>query len=236
MPDDSPHTWAHPAWPEDGPTAMPDPPSDPASLERLLEWIAATPDDRLDDMRHALESIESTASLLDLLHEAVFDLPVTDAGRHLGVLSVLGQLEDPSSIEVLDKFVWLSDADVLGAQSSASKGPCDFVPSGMLQARAAEMLVWVSPGGEEDPVRRILAEHPSAEVRVAAMDAWLFVREDTPEALDLVRQMARDEDAWAVGLPRFTDDTDSEHFDQLVQELTERHGDRLVAPSTWRED
>lgn len=223
---------SHPEWRGPGRAEVPPPPSDQESLDRLLDWVASAPDDRLDDMRHGLESIEGREFLLVLLHDALLDLPVSDVGRHLLVLSVIGQLESSTSIEVLEKFVWLPDADVLGAVASGGRGPCDFAPSGMLQARAAEMLMWVSPGGEDDPLRRILADHPMTGVRVAAIDAWLFVRDDTNDAADLVRQMARDEDTWAIGLPRFTGHSDTEMFEHQVEELALRYPEDPVVPAT----
>lgn len=203
----------------------PAPATDRKTLDQLLEWVAVTPDDGLDDMRTVLDHIQPPDDLVNLLSDAVFELPVRDVGWHLLILSVIGQLQAPSSIEVLEKFLWLSDADVLGPESATSRGACDFAAGGMLQARAAEMLIWVAAPEQDDWLRRILADHPSSLVRIATIDSWLYGHGDDGEAIEQIRQMSRDEDGWAVGLPRYTEDLDPDEFERQVNQLVEHYAD-----------
>jgi hypothetical protein len=92
------------------------------------------------------------------------------------------------------------------------------------------MLVWVIGVDQDERVFRIIREHPSSSVRFAAIDAWLFQRDDSPEAMAVMTGLARDGDEWAVGLPRWSADTDMGAFHRRVAELAERFGTEVEFP------
>ncbi len=214
------------------PTLPLPPPEDPLLLDAFLDWVASVPRDARDTVREAIAGLRDHAGVLDVLTRAALELPVVDTGRHLMLLAVLGELRAPASADTLERFVWLSDEDVFGAQ--AARGPCDFSPAGGLQSRAAEMLVWVLGTGGEDRVLQIIREHPSTSVRVAAIDAWLYQRDDTADALATLSDLVSPEDVWAVGLPRWTADGDPVSFQQRVTTHAERFGDDVELPArTW---
>jgi hypothetical protein len=200
------------------------PPKDAAGLERLIEWVASVPRARRKEIREVIGGLSGRADVTELLHEALFSLPCTDLGRHGLLLSMIGELADASSLPALERFVWLSDEALFGPEMHRQYGACDFSPSGMLQARAAEMLAWVARGEHEGTELRIVLEHPSSGVRVAAIDAYLFQRDDAPDVIAALSERVRPEDAWAVGLPRRFDGMDVEQFDRLVAEHGARHG------------
>ncbi|MFF2551638.1 hypothetical protein ACFVUS_11605 [Nocardia sp. NPDC058058] len=103
--------------------------------------------------------------------------PVSDIPA---VLSLLGALRERTSMTELERFVWLADAD------------------GEQQARAAELLVWVSRGAQLERVRRIMYEHPDARVRLAAIDACVFASGDDPRMLGGLRELARVQECLAA--------------------------------------
>src|SRR5262249_9755942 len=137
-------------------------------------------------------------------------LPVLDVGRHLIVLSLTGQLHHPSSVDPLERFVWLDDDRLLPPDShtGAPSGglACHFKPLSGLQARAAEMLLWVTRGEFREGVERILREHPSPQVRVATIDSLAYIADDEQGAIERLRTLAQPDDQWVVGLPRRTRD------------------------------
>ena len=212
------------------PTLPLPPPRDPGQLDVFLEWIASIPRNGRGEIREAIAQLRDREVVATLLHEALMSLPVGDPGRHLLVLAVLGELRAPSSIEVLERFVWLHDLEVYGEVQLAQLAPCDFSPSGALQARAAEMLVWVIGTDQDDKVLRIVREHPSTLVRVATIDAWLYQRGDSAEASSTLVGLVRPGDEWAVGLPRWTVDTDTQLFHRRVVEHATRFGDEVELP------
>lgn len=213
------------------PTLPLPPPEDPRLLGEFLDWVASVPREGRGAVREAIAGLRDRADVVDLLTSTVLELPVVDTGRHLMLLAVLGELRAPASADALERFVWLSDEDVSGAATPARRGPCDFSPAGGLQARAAEMLVWVVGTGDEDRVLRIIREHPSSSVRVAAIDAWLFQRDDTADAVATLTDLVRPDDVPAVGLPRWTADADPARFQEQVAAHAERFGGEVELPA-----
>ena len=138
------------------------------------------------------------------------------------ILAVLGQLGHESSTDILERFVWLTDREVFGdrwgddLERLDPAEACHFRPDGALQARAAEMLVWVTRGGDISGAARILASHPAVAVRVATIDALSYGAADEAEALGRVTGLVLPGDRWAIGLPRRTADGDPETFDARV--------------------
>ncbi len=184
------------------PTLPLPPPKDARSLARFVEGVASVPRDRIDDVREAIRSIRARADFAELLHEQLFSLPTADTGHHLLLLSITGELADPSSLDPLERFVWLTDREVYGAAAMRTPGPCDFMPGGVLQARAAEMFVWAARGS----------------------------RDDSPEAIEVLNSRVRDDDRWAVGLPRRGVGLDPEEFDRLADEHEATHGETPPPP------
>ena len=189
----------------ESPTLPLPPPKERGELEALLLAVATTPTSDRQLIVDTVDAFDNRERVASLLNDALLELPVHDVGRHLIVLSLTGQLRHPSSVDPLERFVWLDDARLLPPDSHAgtpSGLACHFEPFGALQARAAEMLVWVTRGDYREGIGRILSEHPSTQVRVATIDACAYVADDDPGAIEQLRQLAQAEDQWAVGLPR----------------------------------
>jgi hypothetical protein len=204
------------------PTLPLPPPIDRDELDTFLLAIACTPTGQADVIYETVASFDDPGAVADLCHQALFELPSRDVGRHLTMLSLLGGLRHDSSAEPLERFVWMEDSQVYDtehvAQSDDQGGSADsiFPHSGLLQARAAEMLVWATGGSSLEAVRRVLDGHPSAAVRVATIDAHLYAADDHEEARIQVEGMVRAEDRWAVGLPRRIDFEDPKAFDAAL--------------------
>lgn len=228
----------------ESPTLPLPPPRDRDELERLLLAVVCTPSGDRQLIIDTLAAFDERDVVADLLHEALFELPVRDVGRHLTVLSLIGELRHDSSVEILERFVWLSDNEVQPPDSHVQQDPsdeqtpddtdngpgCHFEPGAALQARAAEMLMWVTRGDYEDGIRRILAEHFSTQVRVATIDALAYVQGDDDAVLKRLRELVRDDDRWAVGLPRRTADVEPAYFQALVERHQAEFGSTAELP------
>lgn len=223
----------------ESPTLPLPPPRDRAELEALLRGIAAISHDERQLIMETIDAFpgDTRASVAQLLHEALFDLPTSDASRTGLILSVLGQLAEPSSIDALERFVWLTDeelfaphADAGGERPRGDTADSSYFASGMLQSRAAEMLVWVGREDAWERAARILAEHPSVAVRLAVIDALAFAGDDDPTVLDRIRQLTSDEDRWAVGMPRRHAGVDAEEFLRHLERFQAEVGDEVPTP------
>ncbi|MCU1644828.1 MAG: hypothetical protein JWN03_5103 [Nocardia sp.] len=188
----------------DSPTLPLPPPQNRDELERLILAVALTPSSDRQLIVDTVAAFQGREQVADLLNTALLEVPVHDVGRQGIVMSLIGELRHGSSVEPLERFVWLDEAQVNppDTHQDSSGSACVFEPLGALQARAAEMLVWVTKGSYMQGIQLILNEHPSTQVRVATIDACAFAAGDDPATLDTLRGIVQVGDRWAVGLPR----------------------------------
>lgn len=217
------------------PTLPLPPPKSREELDDVLAAIAGTPSDRRDSVIEWIAGLADRATVAELLHRELLDLPTADASRTGLILSVIGELAHPSSAEALERFAWLDDSEVLRGQEHPDddRGYPDrssVFAEGMLQSRAAEMLVWVSGARIPSSATRILAEHPNAAVRLATLDAVAFSADDDPAILERLRELAREEDRALVGMPRRTSRDGREGAAERIAEFQERSETEPGAP------
>ena len=221
-----------PGEPVESPTLPLPPPRDRDELERLLWAVATTPTADRGLVVETIAAFDDRSRVADLFHAALFELPTADISRTGLLLSLIGELRHESSGDLLEQFVWLTDDAVLPAvepsDDGSDGGSCMFPYGGMLQARAAEMLVWITGAERAD---RILAEHPVGPVRVATIDAVSYAVGDDEAELARLREVVRDEDRWAVGAPRRTDGADPQEFAARVTRHLEYLDSRPAPPT-----
>jgi len=76
-------------------------------------------------------------------------------------------------------------------------------------------------------VLEIAASHPGAEVRIAAIDAYLFNHADSAEAKEGLARIVRAEERKLIGIPRFKRGMDVSQFDQLVTDFYRRYPEEM---------
>jgi hypothetical protein len=221
------------------PTLPLPPPRDAATTDAFLSWVANMPRERTLEVREAISAMTDKSAVAEVLNEQLFNLPCADVGRHLLLLSTIGELREAASIAALERFTWLRDERIFDTPSPA-QAACTFSSSGMLQARAAEMMVWVLGVKEDDSVLRVIRDHPSRLVRIAAIDAYLFQRGDAPAAKEFLRGQISADDWSMIGLPRFGADTDRETFERQTAEYEAAHPSHVPRPQkrgarTWND-
>src|SRR5205085_82955 len=145
-------------------------------------------------------------------------LPVRDVSRRRLLISTLGELKNPQAVHTLVKFIWHKGEIVARDDRERHRQPCSFEADGgeMLRARATEMLSHLVVDEAAGATLNIATGHPSAFVRAAAIDAYMFNAGDSPEAAAQLRKCVRPDDHWRVGLPRLTRDMDPAKFEKAV--------------------
>ena len=221
-----------PGNPLESPTLPLPPPKSVEDLDRMLLAIATTPSENRRVVIDYLDGLEDREAVAELLHRELFDLPSPDTSRTGLVLSVIGQLAVPSSADVLEKFVWMEDDQLHQPESHPHDHHHDeegadgsMFAGSPLQARAAEMLVWVEPERAWERTREILANHPSVAVRVATIDALSYSANDHPEDLERLRKTVANGDRWAVGMPRNSSESGEDFSKKFIA-----FQERLEAP------
>ncbi|MBD0712317.1 MULTISPECIES: hypothetical protein [unclassified Streptomyces] len=161
-------------------------------------------------------------ALTDGLFRALEEQPVPDVGRHLMLLSTIGELGDASAAPRLESFVW-SRAKLFPRANEAEGEDSLLNFDALLQARAAEMLSYLDTEEAARATLRIAADHPERAVRAAAIDAHLFNHGDSAEAVQEVMAVVRPEDRQLVGLTRLKGDMDPAEFERRVNAFYERY-------------
>jgi hypothetical protein len=199
------------------------------TLEEFLAWAATLRSDEADLVRAQIAA-DRTREVVSALGRALTTLPVADCARHLMLLAVLGETRDPAALAPLERFVW-TEGDIIVPAEHQGPGVltpetvrCDlsFNMSGALRARGVEMLAYLDTVEAVAATIRVVQEHPEADVRWAAIDAYLFNHQDRPEAAEELRRYVRPEDLSRVMLPRRTRDMDPREFDERVATLHRR--------------
>lgn len=205
------------------PTLPLPPPRDRSQLDHFLETLSTIAIQDVETIREMFADFGDREALSAILHEALSERPCGDVGRFMLLLSTVGELADPSSLEPLLDLVWVTDADLLipdprRDETSVESSCCMFPASGMIQARAAEMFAWIAGGREDDRLLRIVTEHPSVTTRLAAADAYLFAHGDSADSRQCVLAVARTEDRNGIGVPRLVRGCDREAFDHALEQ------------------
>src|SRR3954464_2876914 len=75
----------------------------------FLRWAAGVPVGEVSVIRERIATGRGDQALLDRLIAELWSLPVADVGRHLVLLSTLGELRDGQAAPELARFVWHQD-------------------------------------------------------------------------------------------------------------------------------
>lgn len=219
----------------------PNPPRPPVrlardSIEEFLDWVAAVPVSDRELIQKQVAEVAADDAIVEALLKHLFHLPVHDFGRHLMLLSVLGEMRHPHCVEPLKRFVNLPGHAVI--PPPPPEEPSDLPRTShldygaALQARAVEMLAYSRHPDALEAVLKAASSHGSRAVRLAAIDAYAFNHDDHFEALERVQRVARPEEAKFVGLARRSRDADPVAFDARVRAFYERYPEeRAPAPS-----
>jgi hypothetical protein len=170
---------------------------------------------------------------LDALLEALDESPVRDLGRHLLLLSTIGEIRDGRATERLQRFISRTEP-IFSTSDDTDRAPAGDERSlldyqAVLQARAVEMLSYLDTPESRRATLRLAAEHPLRAVRAAAIDAHLYNSGDAPEAIRELLESVSADDATLVGLPRLIGGIDHAEFDRRVASFYARHPEE-VAP------
>jgi hypothetical protein len=199
-------------------------------VDEFLMWAGGVPVGAVDAVRTRIARARDDVALLGRLLDELWKFPVNDAGRHLLLLSTIGELRDGRAARPLAEFIWHPDERIAPVAYEQEIDGCFFGASTaeLLKARAAEMLAYLNTEEAVEATLKIAAEHPAASVRAAAIDAHLFNHDDVPEEMDRLRGRVRVEDVPLVGLPRFTADKERQDFEREIREFYERHPEHMA--------
>jgi hypothetical protein len=196
------------------------------TIERFVRWVASVPVSETQRIRDQIAMARNDEVVVGALLAHVFNFPVRDFGRHQLLLSILGELGHPKAIEPLVRFVNSPAGQLVHhAPGRPSSDPATSYldHAAALQSRAVEMLAAIRSEEALAKVLAIASEHRSRAVRLAALDAYIYNHDDSPEAMERARAAARPREARFVGIARLERDSDPQVFAAKVREFYERY-------------
>jgi hypothetical protein len=216
-----------------GPLPPPRPPVPVAltvpTIEAFLVWAQTVPVGQRDVIVQQIAPAAGNDGVVDALTQRLLTFPVMDLGRHLMLLATLGQMRNPRAIDPLIQFVSYP-GPMFPPLPEAAQKESTFVSvldyRAVLQARAAEMLAYIGGRGLAATLD-IAGTHPTREVRLAAIDAYLFNENDSEAARAALRRVVPAADAKLIGLPRRTRGMDGKTFDARVRAFYEQHPEEI---------
>ena len=213
-------------------------PLTPEKVDEFLRWVATVPVSQKETIRQQIAAAAADSRVVEALTDRLLKFPVTDYTRHLMILSTLGELRSPRAIGPLKQFIWYDKDMFAESASGASTGikTSYFYPSRALQSRAVEMLAYLRTEEALAATREVAAKHSAGEVRIAAINAYLFNQGDSENAKAELGQLVQDSDRKFIGLPRRTSDMNLREFEQKVHDYYERFpGERPPAPAVAKQ-
>lgn len=197
----------------------------PKTVDEFVAWVAAAPAHRTEEIRKLIAA-GCDDDVVEALGAALLARPVSDAGNLLIVLAILGESRHPAAFGPLVRFITTVEplfetVEYPPVRLGGNAIDCDLNLNmgGALRARAVEMLCYLKTEQALNATLTFVSDHPEADVRHAAIDAYLFNLADSGEAAAAIRRRVRDEDRAWVAVPRRTSDMDGHAFDARLAEL-----------------
>jgi HEAT repeat protein len=208
------------------------------TIDEFLAKVGGTPRSQISTVQNAIARSKADSEMVVALTKRLLVTPVTDVNRHLMILSILGELKDPSTIPALREFIW-SDRPLVPTvpvETRSGRGTSYFNHDGALRARAAEMLSFIGTREADEAILEIAWKHSGAEVRIAAIDAYLFNHSDSADAKEELIKRVRPEERKLVGLPRFKQGMDRAEFDRRVLDFYRLYPEEMPQAQKRLED
>lgn len=195
------------------------------NLDAFLSWAACVPHSESHRVKDSLASVKVTASLQETLHRELLREPIEDLGRHLILLATIGELRHPAAAAPLESFIRRATSEPPAQESDGCQAPL-----GVLEARAVEMLAYLRTPEADAMCLRVVRDHPLSAVRSAAVDAYLWNRGDSEEALQDVQRHVRPAERHLLGMARWGRSMDVSEFEETVARYYRQHPDQMPPP------
>ncbi len=194
------------------------------SLETFLGEAAATPQEKADRIRAEISRVANNPEVISALSNKLLETPVSNVERHLMLLSTLGETKNPAAIKALSQFIWSKQPLAPPPNPNSARHDSSFFNHDVaLRARAAEMLAYIGTEEAKAATLEIAAKHPNVEVRLAAIDAYLFNNNDAADAKERLLGVVQEGERKLVGLPRWKKGMDRADFDRRLLEFYGKH-------------
>jgi hypothetical protein len=211
------------------------PPADPVelsaeSVDEFLAFASRVGSEDRERLRELISVAREDRGVVDRLFERLDRDRQADFGAALVTLSVIGELRRADALGRLEHLVWeeLPEADEVGHGALSSRDLLE-----MLQSKSVEGIAYLATEEADELTLRVIRQHPSAVVRSAAVDAFLFNHHDSEEARARLQEVLPQKDAAFADRVRHTRSMDRDEFNVGLRRFYALHPEE-VAPEPGR--
>ena len=201
----------------DLPQAASDEKMELALLDLLPQIYRATNAD-LPVVAEVIANLRRQPGAIEALAQQYRQLPPEAVERRLMVLGMLGEMKRPDAMAYLLEVVW---EPLPVGESQVEKLTARDLEE-MVQVKAVQGLAYLATPQADAAVRGVIEKHEALQVRVAAIDAYMWNHGDSPEAAtELYRSLPADLHPF-VERPRFHQGMDREDFMRRLRAWREK--------------
>jgi hypothetical protein len=187
----------------------------------FVDFAGTSGGDRHEEIRKVLASASQNREVASVLCEEAFKAQKQDHSRALLVLSLLGEMRNPTGAQCLARFL------ALPFPKTGTKVDGEIIEQtalGELQAKAVDGLAYFNTKATDELVLRAVREHPSIIVRAEAIEAYLWNhRAQHAEARrTLSRYVRKGEEIYLDRVRRDTGEK-AESFNRKLEEFLKAH-------------
>ena len=190
----------------------------PESVKEFVLWASGSGLDEQEKVREAIQKAAHDDVVLKLLFQEYDSVEINDVGYSLIVLSIIGELKNPTSIPQL---VAIINQELPAIDSAVHSGLSNRDYAEILASKAVECLAYLRTPEANQLTLKVIAEHNSSAVRSAAIDAYLFNNGDSREAKDRLRKIVKEEDKPLIDRVRFKRTGDAASFNAELNRFYE---------------
>lgn len=224
-----------PADPAPPPAATPEPPK-PFEASRLRQVVADLPADAsAEEVERALlellpqiyratkrdrpvvgevvEGLRRQPAAVEAIVRQYRNLPAEAIEKRILVLGILGEMQRPDALAHLREVAWTP----LPAAASPPVEATERAIEEMVRVKAVQGLAYLGTPEADAVVREVIAKHEVRDVRIAAIDAYMWNHGDLPEtAAELYPLLPADLHPY-VDRPRYHKGMDRVEFSQRLR-------------------
>lgn len=195
------------------------------TLDAFIAWAGRSNDQDRELVRAYLHRAAPADWSLGQLYERFQKARAENFDGALVILSIIGELRNPKSIDLLQRIIWepqvedekLDDARLTQRDTQE-----------ILQSKAVEGLAYLQSPESFKATLEIATKHPGQAVRSAAVDAFLFNAGDTEEARARLSKTLRREEQYMADRARKSATTDVDTFNKQLALFYDRYPEHIA--------
>lgn len=194
------------------------------NIDPFIAWASASDLNEKEKVRSNIQRASTDRAVLQELIKRFEKVDTLDITYSLIVMGIIGELQNPASqtwlIRQANRPIPVTRKTPHGALTGS-----DIIE--IISSKAVESLAYLKASDSDIAVLDIIAKHPSAAVRSAAIDAYLYNHEDSEDAKAMLKRVMQPNDLLLLDRVRFKKTNDSKAFNAAQDKFYRLHQEEM---------